>query len=337
VKHLSIIFLCAGLWASLTAAESGNQQTQLGIDGTRFTLNRKPVFLYGISYYGALGASREFIESDLNDMQRYGFNWIRVWANWSSSSTNVSAIDQNGEPRPPFLDKLKWLVEQCDHRGMVVDVTLTRGDGSRGSPHLETLPAHRRAVETLVTALREHKNWYLDLSNERNVRDKRFTSMEDLRQLRELARRLEPRLLVTASDGGDIPHDELKAYLQGARLDFVAPHRPRDAASPAQTEARTRKYLDWMKAIGVMVPIHYQEPLRRGYANWEPKAEDFVSDLRGALTGGAAGWCFHNGSDRKGGKRQRSFDLTRQRLFDQSDQEELKALTLLQNLVSKRH
>ena len=84
-----------------------------------------------------------------------------------------------------------------------------------------------------------------------------------------------------------------------------------------------------------MVPVHYQEPFRRGYAKWEPKAEDFVSDLRGALAGGAAGWCFHNGSDRNGGQRQRSFDLSRQRLFPQLDEEEQKALPLLQALLSK--
>ena len=151
---------------------------------------------------------------------------------------NVAAIDEKGEARPPFLAQLKWLVEQCDRRGIMVDVTLTRGDGSRGSPHLETLAAHRRAVEVLVNALHGRRNWYLDLSNERNVRDKRFTSIADLRDLRDYAKRLEPRLLVTASDGGDISKEELKAYLQTARLDFVAPHRPRDAASPAAPNPR---------------------------------------------------------------------------------------------------
>ena len=29
-----------------------------------------------------------------------------------------------------------------------------------------------------------------------------------------------------------------------------------------------------------MVPVHYQEPLRVGWATWQPKAEDFVTDLR---------------------------------------------------------
>ena len=41
--------------------------TELGINGTQFTLNGTPTFLYGISYYGALGAPEEFIRRDLDD------------------------------------------------------------------------------------------------------------------------------------------------------------------------------------------------------------------------------------------------------------------------------
>jgi hypothetical protein len=73
--------------------------------------------------------------------------------------------------------------------------------------------------------------------------------------------------------------------------------------------------------VGRVVPVHHQEPFRRGYGNWEPSAEDFLTDLRGAVAGGAAGWCFHNGSQRKapGQKPRRSFDLRERRLFEQLD------------------
>jgi hypothetical protein len=27
--------------------------------------------------------------------------------------------------------------------------------------------------------------------------------------------------------------------------------------------------------------VHYQEPFRQGYGSWEPKAADFLTDLRG--------------------------------------------------------
>jgi hypothetical protein len=307
----------------------GMVATELGVSRTQFTLNGTPTFLLGISDYGALGASDEFIQRDLDDMQRHGFNWIRVWATWAAFENNVSAVDENGKAREPFLSKLKSLVAECDRRGMVVDVTLSRGNGVTGAPRLQTQEAHRCAVETLVTALKEHRNWYLDLSNERNIRDPRFTSFEDLKALRDAAKKIDPQRLITASHAGDISRDELREYLLTVQVDFISPHRPRHADSPKQTEAKSRQYLSAMKELGRVVPLHYQEPFRRGFGRWEPKAEDFISDLKQSRAGGAAGWCFHNGDTRRApdGKPRRSFDLRAKRLFEQLDEEENKAVS----------
>ena len=323
--------------AVLDGANGSQASTRLGISDSRFTLNGKPAFLYGISYYAALGASEDFIRRDLDDVQRYGFNWIRVWANWRAFAAAAAAVDGEGRPIPAGLEKLKWLLEECDRRGLIVDVTLSRGNGATGPQRLQTQGAHRRAVETVVTALKPWRNWYLDLSNERNVQDNRFTSIEALKQLRELARRLDAALLVTASYGGDVPADELREYLRTVKVDFISPHRPREAQSPAQTEAKTKESLAQMKQDGRVVPVHYQEPFRRGYGKWNPKAEDFVADLRGALAGGAAGWCFHNGAEHEApdGQPRRSFDLREKRLFDQLDDEERKALELLKPVVGR--
>jgi hypothetical protein len=76
------------------------------------------------------------------------------------------------------------------------------------------------------------------------------------------------------------------------------------------------------------VPILYQEPFRRGYESWEPAASDFLADLSGAVSGGAAGWCFHNGSEKShsGPGRSRSLDLSTNRLFDQLDAEERRVM-----------
>jgi hypothetical protein len=307
--------------------------TELGIKDTQFTLNGEPTFLLGISYYGALGASEDFIRRDLDDMQHYGFNWIRVFATWDFFDNDVSALDGEGNPRELFLGKLKWLVAESDRRGVVVDVTLARGDGKTGGC-LQTLAAHRRAVETLVTALKPRRNWYLDLANERNIPEF-FTSLADVKALRDAARQLDPQRLVTASHTPDLSRDDLRAYLLGVQVDFISPHRPRHAQSPAQTAAKSREYLAWMKEIGRVVPLHYQEPFRSGWAKWQPKAADFITDLHGAKAGGAAGWCFHNGDQggRPDGKPRRSFDLREQRLFEQLDEEERKVLARLAALV----
>jgi CubicO group peptidase (beta-lactamase class C family) len=308
----------------------------LGIEGRQFTVNGKQTFLHGISYYGALGAKEEFIRQDLDDLQRFGFNWIRVWANWRAFEADAAAVDGEGRPIAEGMERLKRLVAECDRRGVMVDVTFSRGNGISGPPRLQTLEAHRRAVESVVTALQPWRNWYLDLSNERNIRDARHTSFDDLRALRDLARQLNPRLLVTASQAGDISRDELRKYLEIAQVDFITPHRPRDARSPDQTEATTRRLFEWMKDIGRVVPVHYQEPFRRGYGNWNPQAEHFVSDLRAAMAGGAAGWCFHNGDQRAApdGQPRRSFDLRERRLFEQSDDEELEAVKLMEAVVT---
>lgn len=57
-------------------------------------------------------------------------------------------------------------------------------------------------METIVTALKPYRNWYLDLANERNIRDPRFTSFAELKELRDLVKRLDPKRLATASHNG---------------------------------------------------------------------------------------------------------------------------------------
>ena len=330
---LVVIVLMGHCWKAIAV--------ELGTDDSRFTLDGKPEFLLGISYYGALGASKEFIERDLNDMQRYGINWLRVWATWNFKGNDVSAVDREGKPREPFLGQLQWLVSDCDRRGIIVDITLTRGNAREDTGKVPTLAAHRRAVETLVSGLRVHRNWYLDLANERNVRDERFVDFAELRQLRVFVRHLDPERLVTASDGGDISKNDLREYLWAVQVDFICPHRGRTADSPESTEARSHEYQEWMKELGRVVPLHYQEPFRRGYSPglWEPSSSAFITDLRGALEGGAAGWCLHNGDqrDKIGGKPSRSFDLRQQRLFEQLDNEEQTFLNSLSATMQRQN
>ncbi|MBI5396910.1 MAG: hypothetical protein HZA91_16565 [Verrucomicrobia bacterium] len=326
VNHIFLVAALAALLAGSAAA------TELTIRGDRFCLDGTPTFLLGCSYYAALGAPDDIVRRDLDEMRRFGFNWVRIWATWAAFDNDVSAVDREGRGREPFLARLRQIVAGCDRRGLVVDVTLSRGNGVTGPPRLGSLEAHRRAVETLVTALKPFRNWYLDLSNERNIRDKRFASFVDLKELRDAAQALDPDRLVTASFAGDIPGDALRECLLTVRVDFIAPHRPRNAGSPAETEAQTREYLAMMKHLGRVVPVHYQEPFRRSFGKWQPTADEFLADLRGGRAGGAAGWCFHNGDQRDDPRRapRRSFDLREKRLFEQLDEEEQKVLAALE-------
>ena len=325
------------LLLSILTASAALANTELGIDGRQFTVNGKPNFLAGISYYGALGASKDFIQRDLDDMQKYGFNWFRVWATWGAFDNEISAVDREGRPREPYLGKLQWLVAECDQRGIIVDVTLSRGNGITGPVRLQNAESLRRAAKTLVTSLKPYRNWYLDMGNERNIRDKRFVSVEELAELRKFIKRLDQGRLVTASFIRDVELDELKQILLDVRVDFLAPHRPRNPKSPGQTAAQTKKYHELMKQLGRTVPVHYQEPFRRGFTpkRWEPKAEHFLADLKGALQGDAAGWCFHNGDqkDKPQAKPRRSFDMRKARLFEQLDEQEMTFIRQMKAVV----
>ncbi len=325
---------CVLLPCGAQAADPKPAATHLGIEETRFTVNGRPVFLCGISLYGGLGATEERLRLDLDDAARFGLNWVRVWAVWAAYHHDVSAVDSRGMAREPYLGRLRRLVAECDRRGLIVDVTLTRSS-TGATAGLSGFEAHRRAVITLLEALRGHRNWYLDLANERNVADGRFVSFDELRELRQVVRKTDPSRLVTASHGGDISRSELREYLHTACVDFIALHRGRYEGTPRETESQTQSYLEWMQEEGRTVPVHYQEPFRRDYDRWQPVAEDFVVDLRGALAGGAAGWCLHNGGNRDAadGQPRRSFDLTERRLFEQLDDQELAALAALRPLL----
>ncbi|MHC4178682.1 MAG: hypothetical protein ACYSWU_14320 [Planctomycetota bacterium] len=337
MRHIrNFLAVALALWIMTIPAGA----TELGVEGERFTLDGKPTFLLGTSYYGALGAREAFVEKDLDDMQQYGVNWFRVWATWGAFGNDVSAVDPQGRPRRPQLEKLRRLVAECDRRGMVVDVTLSRGNGVTGQDRLQTLQSHRRAVRTLIGALKPYGNWYIDLGNERNIGDRRHVGFEELRQLRDEVKRLDAGRLVTASHAGDPGRDDVRRYLQDVKVDFLSIHRPRNPRSPGETADKSREYRAWMKAVGRSVPLHYQEPFRRGFRpqRYEPTAEDFLTDFNGALAGGAAGWCLHNGDqkDRPEGKPRRSFDMRQGRLFDQFDQQERRVLVSLRKLVAPR-
>lgn len=298
----------------------------LGIDGAQFTLDDEPAFLLGISYYGALAIEDEAtVAADCEALRKYGFNWVRVWATWDMLGHDVTAVAVDGSKRPPYLGRLRRLCRIAGQHGMVVDVTLTRGKGPSFPSNLEQ---HRAVLGTLTRELLPFRNVYFDVGNERNVGDDRFVSLEEVGELIAFVKSIDPDRLCTASQGGDIGEKELGRYLDVGKVDFITPHRPRNPESPSETKETTERYLEWMKQLRT-VPVHYQEPFRRGYGRERWTARDFITDLNGARESGAAGWCFHNGSVRnvpgnEDGRPRRSFDLRKEegRLLDQMDEVE---------------
>jgi len=321
---------------AVTLIAASTPTLTLEIQDSQFLVDGKPTFLLGASYYSGLGASDDLRDRDLSELKERGFNWIRVWATWSAFENNVSAIDADGKAREPYLSKLKHLCEKANQLGMVVDVTLSRGNGVVGSGSLPSQEAHLNAVTVLTQELKQFRNIYFDMGNERNIRDRRHVTFDELRALRNRIKELDPERLITASHAGDIPAEELRDYLMTVQVDFISPHRPRDAESPDQTADKTQEYLSQMRELGKVVPVHYQEPFRRDFGKWQPKAQDFLTDLKNAIRGDAAGWCFHNGDARNqpDGRPRRSFDMRESRLFDQLDADERSVVQQVASIVS---
>jgi hypothetical protein len=313
--------------------------TTLTIDptGQRFCLGGRATFLLGASYFAGVGASQDFLEDDLADLKVAGVNWIRVWATWAAFQNDVSAIDREGYDRKGSWDSLVRLVAFADKLGLAVDVTLSRGDGTAGPGLLPNDKAHLNAAACLAEGLKPYRNVYIDLANERNVQDGPGVPIAFVRALRDRVKELDPQRLVTASHAGDIDPDRLYEYVMSAKVDFLAPHRPRAAGGPAQTEQKTVTLRARMARLGKVVPVLFQEPFRRGFGDWQPAAEDFLTDLAGAVAGGAAGWCFHNGqaAGRPDGRPRRCFDLrpAEGRLIDQIEDPERTVLRQMAKLV----
>ncbi len=305
----------------------------LEISDDKFLIDKRPVFLLGASYYGGLGAPDDFIDKDLKELKQHGFNWIRLWSTWSAFNDNVSAVDSKGNAREPFLTKLKTICKKADELGMVVDVTLSRGNGVVGSGLLPSQAEHINAVKLLAEELRPFRNIYFDIANERNIKDSRYVDYEQLKSLRDQIKEVDPNRLVTASHAGDIPKDEIDQYIDFVKVDFIAPHRPRHAGSPDETEQKTQEYIKYMKEKGKKVPIHYQEPFRRGYGDWQPLAIDFLTDLKNSIRNGASGWCFHNGDTRP--RRSFCMSVTEGRLFEQLDSEEKEVIEKAESIITQ--
>jgi hypothetical protein len=314
----------------------------IGLDpsGTLFTLDGKPEFLLGFSYYGALGAPDDFVDRDVGEMRELGFNWFRVWATWAAFENNVSAVDSDGNAREPYLSKLKSLCEKADALGMVVDVTFSTGNGVVGISLDPRPDACLNAVANVTRELLPFRNVYIDVANERNIKDRRHVPLDEIGVLRDRVKEIDPERLVTASHSGEIPDDEVEEYVNVARVDFLSPHRPRNTDSPSQTADKTGEYLAMARKAGRAMPVHYQEPFRRDFGKYQPGDDDFLVDLRNAERGGAAGWCFHNGDARSksDGRPRRSFDLRAEegRLFDQLDEDELKVVRKAASVLTGR-
>ncbi len=323
MKRVRII--CLGTWIGLlgTFASSVHAVT-LGIsaDGRYFTLDGVPTYLVGISYYGAQTITTpSYVTQDLDDMVARGFNWIRVWAAWNataSGSPNCSVLTPAGAVCEPYMSRLKTLITECNNRGMIVDVSMCRGAGGPTN-----LSEHLVYAQTLATQLASYSNIYFDIANECDIMDSRYVSPSEITQIVARCKQYKPGVLCTASQVPSSASDLYNKYI-ATGCDFIAPHLCRDQGCASQTYGTVTNFISWMSQYNRRMPVHLQEPFRRGYTSYNPVSSDFLADCSGGKNAQGAGWCLHNGSNAGNTRPYRCFDMkdAEGRLFAQLDSEE---------------
>lgn len=310
----------------------------LGIspDGRFFTLDGAPTYLKGVSYYGAQSiTTASYRTSDLDDMVADGFNWIRVWGHWKTpAGEDVSVLTYDGQVREPYMTRLKALITECNSRGIIVDVTLNR-DADGTWVGARTQAQHLTCVQTLANQLLSYRNVYIDISNERDVQDGRYVSLSECGALINAIKAIDPGRLCTASST-PTSQSQLSDFRNVAKMDFICPHLCRNSGCSAQTFGTVNDYNTWMNNLGWRIPIHLQEPFRRGYTTYNPVEDDYLRDCNGGKLAGAAGWCLHNGSNAGSTPPYRSFQMTDSdgRLYAQWDSVEVNVTNWLSQHVA---
>jgi hypothetical protein len=312
---------------------------ELGItsDGRFFTIDGTPTFLNGVSYYGSQTITTAAIyEQDLDQMVTQGYNWIRVWVHWAPDPVeDWSVLDRlTGQPREPYLSRLKTIIQEADERGMIVDVTESKGTAPFPPTHNE----HKLNLQRLAQELLPYRNIYFDVANECNfTATPRYVTLPQMAELIATVKAVDPDRLCTASfakPGQNIGTEvEIIGYVQDGHQDFISPHLCRSDGCSAKTVPTVRDYITWMKNNNLRVPINMQEPFRRvsNTSTGFPLVDDFYRDAGGAKISEAAAWCFHNGHNNDAPPDympHRSFDMrdTFGRLYVQLDAVEIEAI-----------
>ena len=113
--RVSVMVIC--LLIGLMCIAKPVEATTLGIsnDGRFFTIDGKPTFLLGVSYFAALSATWDDIVADLTDMKADGFNWIRVMMFYDAwGSGDVSVMTREGQIHSGVIENRNGVLAHVD-------------------------------------------------------------------------------------------------------------------------------------------------------------------------------------------------------------------------------
>lgn len=267
----------------------------LGIKGHQFTINGRPSFLLGVSYFDA----SNWRESDLIEIAANNFDLIRIWLYWRvdfSVPDNESFFDNAGNL--VAKKKLVNLVKTARKHGLVVDVTILEPKSFSGSQS-----KRKNAVIATANALKNETNILFDIMNEHDVgarsKDRFPASHGEIAELIQALRHQKPDAIITVSGGGR--HHVSDMVLQATNIkeeidsgvEVISPHFTRTDDWYSVTDKRIDSILNYLDSMELGRPVYLQEEQRRNYKGSNVSMDNFIESYKKAKTSGAAGWNFH--------------------------------------------
>ncbi|MCC6795374.1 MAG: hypothetical protein IT366_09670 [Candidatus Hydrogenedentes bacterium] len=312
-------FRCSAFFVSFALCVHAEVTTpQLAISKNRFTVDGQERFLVLVSYFDAMRASPENLETDFTFLRELGVDGIRIFPNWWDFRSKISfaddtLMDAKGKPRPDRMKVLNDLLERAARYAMIVDVSFAYetveglsdlkaeqvGTGQGALPVNQVhIDDYERGLVAITKELKPYENLFLDIQNEYNGRITHLSD-DEIRRLAAAIKHADPKRLVTASLANEIGPEEVSERSNEVNIDIVGWHESRN---PWHFDAMDQLVL---RAVGnTGKPIYMGEP---ALLRDELTVENFVTAITKSKIGGAAAWCFHT---------QNGFDLSKQPLVD---------------------
>lgn len=240
----------------------------IAIEGTRFTLDKKPFDFVGLSFFNALynpafNQDQQTRLQWLRKFNSYGITVIRIWAEWNNDFGLIDTCDScsvyhgDGSLRAAYLDRLKELLHATASLDMVVEYVFFSAESKNKKLSDK---AAEKAVANLTRELLPFRNVVFQIWNEYDYR------VEDYFRI---VKKVDPNRLVTNSPGGGgtLGNDD-----HNSLLDFLTPHTSRDGKHWEKAGNEIRGLI-----VKFNKPVVDDEPARSGTRETEwlggPKGE----------------------------------------------------------------